>query len=121
MAKRLSSVTRCHCSNSFEENDCENANTRAHVGLHIVVLAHFEKEVEFEGLREDGFGAFRENEVHFFYCAGGKIGEVAGHSPDAGLEAPDAVPVRPVSTQPGSVRVRHQTIRTGCSLERPVV
>ena len=24
------------------------ANTRAHVGLHIVVLAHFEKEVEFE-------------------------------------------------------------------------
>ena len=36
-------------TNFFEENDCENANTRAHVGLHIVVLAHFEKEVEFEG------------------------------------------------------------------------
>ena len=35
------------------------------------------------------FGAFRENEVHFFYCAGGKLGEVAGvflsrkHSLDA--------------------------------------
>ena len=25
-----------------------------------------------------GFGAFRENEVHIFYCAGGKFGEVAG-------------------------------------------
>ena len=24
------------------------------------------------------FGAFRENEVHFFYCAGGKFGEVTG-------------------------------------------
>ena len=65
--------------------------------------------------------------MHFFYCAGGKIGEVAGvflaeeHSPDAGPEAPDAVPVRPVSRQPGSVRVRHRTIRTGHSLERPVV
>ena len=47
-------------------------------------------ELKFEGLREDGFlspsrraceagfGAFRENEVHIFYCAGGKFGEVAG-------------------------------------------
>ena len=32
--------------NSFEEIDCENANTLAHVGTHLVVLAHFEKEVE---------------------------------------------------------------------------
>jgi len=65
--------------------------------------------------------------VHIFYCAGGKIGEVTGvflteeHSPDAGLEAPDAVPVRPVSRQPGSVRVRHRTIDTGRSLEHPMV
>jgi len=50
-----------------------------------VVLAHFGKEVEFEC----GFGAFQENEVHIFYCAGGKVGQVAGvflaeeHSPDA--------------------------------------
>jgi len=38
-----------------------------------VVLAHFEKEVEFE--------------VHIFYCAGGKLGEVAGAflAPDAGF------------------------------------
>jgi len=48
-----------------------------------------------------GVGAFRENEVHIFYCIGGKIGEVVGvflaeeHSPDADSEAPDAVPVRP--------------------------
>ena len=25
-----------------------------------------------------GFGAFRENEVHIFYCAGGKFRVVAG-------------------------------------------
>ena len=80
-----------------------------------MVLAHFEKEVEFEGLRKDGFlspsrracsagfGAFRENEVHILYCAGGKIGEVTGvflaeeHSSNADSEAPDTVPVRPVS------------------------
>ena len=43
------------------------------------------------------------------------------HSPDADSEAPDAVPVRPVSRQPDSVRVRHRTIGTGRSLERPVV
>ena len=65
--------------------------------------------------------------MHIFYCAGGKIGEVAGvflaeeHSLDANSEAPDAVPVRPVSRQPDSVRVRHRTIGTGRSLERPVV
>jgi len=43
------------------------------------------------------------------------------HSPDADTEAPDAVPVRPVSRQPDSVRVRHRTIGTGRSLEHPVV
>ena len=65
--------------------------------------------------------------MHIFYCAGGKVGEVAGvflaeeHSLDVGSEAPDAVPVRPVSRQPDSVRVRHRTIGTGRSLERPVV
>jgi hypothetical protein len=65
--------------------------------------------------------------VHTFYCAGGKIGEVAGvflaeeHSPDAGSEAPDAVSERPVCRLPDSVRVRHRTIDTGRSLERPVV
>ena len=52
-----------------------------------------------------GFGAFRENEVHIFYCAGGKFGEVAGvflaeeYSPDAGSEAPDTVSERPVCRQ----------------------
>ena len=30
---------------SFEENVCENANTLAHVGRHMMVLAHFKKEV----------------------------------------------------------------------------
>ena len=70
---------------------------------------------------------FRENEVHIFYCAGGKFGEDAGvflaeeHSADAGSEAPDAVSERPVCRLPDSVRVRHRTIGTGRSLERPVV
>ena len=65
--------------------------------------------------------------MHTFYCAGGKIGEVAGvflaeeHSPDAGSEAPDAVSERPVCRLPDSVRVRHRTIGTGRWLERPVV
>ena len=65
--------------------------------------------------------------MHIFYCAGGKIGEVVGvflaeeHSPDAGSEAPDAVSERPVCRLPDSVRVRHRTIGTGRSLERPVV
>ena len=74
-----------------------------------------------------GFGAFRENEVHIFYCTGGKYGEVAGvflaeeHSPDAGSEAPDAVSERPVCRLPGPARVRHRTLGTGRWLERPVV
>ena len=65
--------------------------------------------------------------MHIFYCAGGKFREVTGvflveeHSPDADSVAPDAVPVRPVSRQPDSVRVRHRTMGTGRSLERPVV
>jgi len=42
------------------------------------------------------------------------------HSPDAGPEAPDAVPVRPVCRLPGSARVRHQTPGTRHRLERPV-
>ena len=64
--------------------------------------------------------------MHSFYCAGGKIGEVAGvflaekHSPDAGPEAPDAVPVRPVCRLPGSGRVRQRTPGTGRRLECPV-
>ena len=43
--------------------------------------------------------------MHIFYCAVGKIGEVAGvflaekYSPDAGLEAPDTVSMRPVCRQ----------------------
>jgi len=39
----------------------------------------------------------------------GNFGEVTG-SPDAGPEAPDAVSVRPVYRQPGTVRVRHRTL-----------
>jgi hypothetical protein len=35
-------------ANSFEENNCENANTLAHGGEHLLVLAHLQKEMEFE-------------------------------------------------------------------------
>ena len=41
-------------------------------------------------------------------------------APDAGPEAPDAVPVRPVCRLPGSARVRHRTPDTGRRLEHPV-
>ena len=64
--------------------------------------------------------------MNIFYSAGGKFGEVVGvffakkHSPDAGSEAPDAVPVRPVYMLPGSARVRHRTPGTGRRLKRPV-
>ena len=49
------------------------------------------------------------------FSIGGKFGEVTEvffaeeHSPDAGLEAPDAVSERPVCRLPGSARVRHRT------------
>jgi hypothetical protein len=29
--------------NSFEENDCENANTRAQSGEHLLVLTHLQR------------------------------------------------------------------------------
>jgi len=60
--------------------------------------------------------------VHFFYCADGKVGEVAGVflAPDTGPEAPEAVPVRPVCRLPGSARVRHRMPGTGRRLEHPV-
>jgi len=40
------------------------------------------------------------------------------HSPDAGLEAPDVVPVRPVYRLPGSARVRtgRQALDAGWSV-----
>jgi hypothetical protein len=59
-------------ANSFEENDCENANTRAQDGEHLVVLAHLRRKWslssrgEFGALSpsrracEAGFGAFME-------------------------------------------------------------
>ena len=59
--------------------------------------------------------------------AGGKVGEVTGvflaekHSPNAGLEAPDAVLVGPVCRQSDSVRVRHRTLGTRGKLECPMV
>ena len=44
-----SSGVACSEANSFKEYVCENANTLAYVGTHMVVLVHFKKEVEFEG------------------------------------------------------------------------
>ena len=58
--------------------------------------------------------------MHIFYCAGGKIGEVVGVSPDAGPQAPDAVPVRPVCRLSGSARVRHRTQVGASSVLSPV-
>ena len=57
--------------------------THVHMLVYTLWCWHtLRRELKFEGLREDGFlsgfGAFRQNEVHIFYCAGGKFGEVAG-------------------------------------------
>ena len=80
--------------------------------VHFVVLAHF--------------GAFRENEVHIFYCAGGKFGVVAGvflaeKTLTGRWLLEHRTLRRPVQTVPGPVRVRHRMIGTGRWLERPVV
>jgi hypothetical protein len=44
-------------ANSFEENDCENANTRAQVGEHLVVLTHLQRRWSLRG--REGFGLAR--------------------------------------------------------------
>ena len=77
--------------------------THVHMLVYTLWCWHtLRRELKFEGLREDGFlspsrraceagfSAFRELEVHIFYYAGGKFGEVVGvflaekHSPNAG-------------------------------------
>jgi hypothetical protein len=43
--------------NSFKENDCENTNTRAHGDVHMVVLAHLQRQWSLrsrEGLLDSG-------------------------------------------------------------------
>jgi hypothetical protein len=52
-------------SNSFEENDCENANTRAQGGDHLLVLAHLQRQWSLRG--KDGFGAFCGSETPIFH------------------------------------------------------
>ena len=93
--------------------------THVHMLVYTLWCWHtLRRELKFEGLREDGFlspsrraceagfGAFRENEVHIFLFA--PVGNLEKsrecfltekHSPDAGLEAPDAVSERPVCRQ----------------------
>jgi hypothetical protein len=61
--------------NSFEENDCENANTRAQGGDHLVVLAHLQRRWSLsgrEGFGVVGFRHFRGNEMHIFHYASGR-------------------------------------------------
>ena len=64
--------------------------------------------------------------MNIFYSTGGKFAEVAGlffaekHSPDAGPEAPDAVPVRLLYTMPGTARVRHRTQAEASGVLSPV-
>jgi hypothetical protein len=47
-------------ANSFEENDCENANTLAHDDIHMVMLAHLGRRWSLSGREGFGFGAFVE-------------------------------------------------------------
>jgi hypothetical protein len=64
--------------NSFEENNCENANTYAHGDVHLVVLAHLRRRKSLSGrvgfgtlspsylASSAGFGAFVEVKCIFF-------------------------------------------------------
>jgi len=58
----------------FEENDCEIANTHAHIGLHLVVLAHLQRRWSLRG--REGFGSslpptelVRQDLAPIFHCA----------------------------------------------------
>jgi len=88
----------------------------------MVVLAHFEKEVEFIGKR--GVRRFWENEMHILYCTDAKFGEVAGmfltekHSPDALITGTERWACASGSLSlSGIVRVKHRTLCTGCGLD----
>jgi hypothetical protein len=50
--------------NSFEENDCENANTRAHGDVHMVVLAHLRRQWSLRG--REGFGVLSLGGIQVF-------------------------------------------------------
>jgi hypothetical protein len=51
-------------SNSFEENDCENANTHAHDGVHLVVLAHLRRRWSLNS--REGFGVLSAQDSGVF-------------------------------------------------------
>jgi hypothetical protein len=75
--------------NSFEENDCENANTRAQGGDHMVVLAQAQRDL----------GIFEEMKRLFSIAPKvGRSGEVTRvflaekHSTDAGLRGDRCCP-----------------------------
>ena len=102
-----------------------------------MVLAHFEKEVEFEGLREDGFLSpsrqarrdsvlFEKMKCIFSIVPVGKLDKsqecfsLRNTHRTLASGAPDAKSERPVQTVPGPARVRHRTIGTGHCVERPV-
>jgi hypothetical protein len=46
-------------ANSFEENDCENANTHAQGGDHLLVLAHLQRRWSLSGREGFGFRGIR--------------------------------------------------------------
>jgi hypothetical protein len=62
--------------NSFEENDCENANTHAHGDVHLVVLAHLRRRCSFIGRVRFGtqgeIQRFRGSAMHIFHYTGGR-------------------------------------------------
>jgi hypothetical protein len=60
-------------ANSFEENNCENANTHAHGDVHLVVLSHLRRRWSLSGREGFGFGAFVEVKHLFFTTPEAKI------------------------------------------------
>jgi hypothetical protein len=62
--------------NSFEENDCENANTHVQGGEHLLVLAHLRRQWSLSG--RDGFMTLSDSgvfvEMKHLFCIAPKDG-----------------------------------------------
>jgi hypothetical protein len=109
------------------KNNCENGNTYAHGDIHLVVLAHLRRRWSLSGREgfgffspsrracKAGFSAFSGNKIPIFHCARGekrwrKSGMFISEKlqPDAGLDAVQGGPARPVNSSRGQ---RHNAPR----------
>jgi hypothetical protein len=57
-------------ANPFDVNDYKNASTHAHGDVHLVVLAHLQRQWSLSG--RDGFNAFCGSKMPIFHYARGE-------------------------------------------------